>query len=846
MSVFTTFLANIALCLFLINKANAECANACNGHGKCTAYDMCICNRNWQANDCSERVCQFGLAHVDTAKGDLNMDGTVSNPFSAANTVAVTSPNSFVYPYGTAEKFPAMANSDGVTLKQTAHYYMECSNKGVCDRTKGECQCLDGYEGVSCQRASCPGTPTCSGHGTCQSIKQLASKTSSNVYNLWDKDSTMGCLCDSGYSGPDCSERQCKHGVDPLYLDDTSTIKYSEYNFATLLAVADGGAVPNDPMNSIFTNGLSQYSNGEWAIRFYDANGEDWLTDPIKAYATCDDVLNALYALPNNAIPLNSVYCEAIAKTTLSAAGTDFIIDTSGSGALWQNVPGGSTSSSRDGINKVGVGSKLAFWEMGDVKASLLALLLQGEINGLLPSYAAAADKLPSSASPSDTTATTSVKLLGAIYNLRFLGNPGKLKQPEIEIYLDGKRPSLVPGVTNSKVLTKVWTDGQQGESIDYFADYCNIQVSIDTNYKLTKIDGTIISAGTAAELAGLKSCLGTSDFNDYNNIEVYNWDRGNKYFPHLIKLVKSPTIYTDGGYYAAVYFDGTNFKLLNPFQCPGCTTSTIYDVYTTKGTLALVSENSEASFGFGSKYIFTQNTAFDPAVAANRYSGDLSCDLYTGIEAEYETEGSGLEYNLAKESNIFPTYTSNNADVACTTTSTPWVCANIDTAVATSATLGIPYYQVKALGTLNDKTYRYWQGAMNSYCLNRGDNIVLLNFANPASNSPYLNIYTVDNVKTVPSSATITDKPNINMRHIITTDIATNWAHMFGQDATQIGGVAIDKFLVYKFIPAKASSYNYVGECSNRGTCNRDTGVCECFPGYSSDNCHTQSSLAL
>lgn len=35
--------------------ANGECANACNGHGKCTSYDMCICNRNWQANDCSER-----------------------------------------------------------------------------------------------------------------------------------------------------------------------------------------------------------------------------------------------------------------------------------------------------------------------------------------------------------------------------------------------------------------------------------------------------------------------------------------------------------------------------------------------------------------------------------------------------------------------------------------------------------------------------------------------------------------------------------------------------------------------------------------------------------------------
>jgi hypothetical protein len=52
--------------------ADAECANACNGHGKCTSYDMCICNRNWQANDCSERVCQFGLAHVDTPKVKKN------------------------------------------------------------------------------------------------------------------------------------------------------------------------------------------------------------------------------------------------------------------------------------------------------------------------------------------------------------------------------------------------------------------------------------------------------------------------------------------------------------------------------------------------------------------------------------------------------------------------------------------------------------------------------------------------------------------------------------------------------------------------------------------------------
>jgi hypothetical protein len=42
-------ICNMFLCV------KSECANACNGHGKCTSYDMCICYRNWQAGDCSER-----------------------------------------------------------------------------------------------------------------------------------------------------------------------------------------------------------------------------------------------------------------------------------------------------------------------------------------------------------------------------------------------------------------------------------------------------------------------------------------------------------------------------------------------------------------------------------------------------------------------------------------------------------------------------------------------------------------------------------------------------------------------------------------------------------------------
>ena len=79
---------------------------------------------------------------------------------------------------------------------ETAHYYMECSNKGLCDRTTATCACFIGYEGHSCQRASCPNA--CSGHGVCKTNRELAAGDHGNIYELWDADkvsvvSLIGC-----------------------------------------------------------------------------------------------------------------------------------------------------------------------------------------------------------------------------------------------------------------------------------------------------------------------------------------------------------------------------------------------------------------------------------------------------------------------------------------------------------------------------------------------------------------------------------------------------------------------------------------------------------------------------
>jgi hypothetical protein len=42
------------------------------------------------------------------------------------------------------------------------------------------------------------------------------------------------------------------------------------------------------------------------------------------------------------------------------------------------------------------------------------------------------------------------------------------------------------------------------------------------------------------------------------------------------------------------------------------------------------------------------------------------------------------------------------------------------------------------------------------------------------------------------------------------------------------------------------ANTYEYVSECSGRGLCDGESGLCSCFKGYSNDNCDTQNTMAF
>jgi len=155
------------------NRKAGMCENQCSGHGTCEFNDNCRCytgidgEPEWIGPDCSLRTCPKDFAWV----------GSVVN----ANDL---------------------------------HPWVECANKGICDRVSGECQCFTGYEGVACQRTICP--DNCNDRGTCWPEKHLASKASRVYQTPWDSMKHVGCLCDAGYRGPSCELRECPSGTDPL------------------------------------------------------------------------------------------------------------------------------------------------------------------------------------------------------------------------------------------------------------------------------------------------------------------------------------------------------------------------------------------------------------------------------------------------------------------------------------------------------------------------------------------------------------------------------------------------------------------------------------------------------
>jgi hypothetical protein len=123
--------------------------------------------RGWDATNSRFIKHSFIITAVN-ADGTFTLDkdctvtgGLHGSVFKVMETIAS--------PQGTWESWPGDAVE---TTQDEGHFYMECSNQGLCDRGSGECECFDGYSGIDCGSTGCP--DDCSGNGRCLSIAEMA------------------------------------------------------------------------------------------------------------------------------------------------------------------------------------------------------------------------------------------------------------------------------------------------------------------------------------------------------------------------------------------------------------------------------------------------------------------------------------------------------------------------------------------------------------------------------------------------------------------------------------------------------------------------------------------------
>lgn len=269
-------------------SVSANCDNGCSGHGLCTMDDVCDCYDNWgvglsmQSGDCSDRICPFEIAWVDSP----NADG----------------------------KF---------------HRYAECAGRGICNRDNGLCECFEGYDGESCHRTTCPNL--CSGHGTCEYVEDMEfmavhadfngedfkSDAETLSYPWWDETKTRGCVCDAQYTDIDCSKRLCPYGTDILADREDVLMMEDKYHVQTI------SFVPENKESTDASTGLAALEGKTFALTFVSRLNETFTTYPIvfdnsevpgsgSADLTdfANDIRLALLHLPNQVID----NCKVVAR----------------------------------------------------------------------------------------------------------------------------------------------------------------------------------------------------------------------------------------------------------------------------------------------------------------------------------------------------------------------------------------------------------------------------------------------------------------------------------------------------------------------------------------------------
>jgi hypothetical protein len=340
----------------------------------------------------------------------------------------------------------------------------------------------------------------------------------------------------------------------------------------------------------------------------------------------------------------------------------------------------------------------------------------------------------------------------------------------------------------------------------------------------------------SAAEMILLKKCLGDSDGDPSNNSQnkdvgssdsLYNWDYGVGYSfpfnydgkllrnPHLVKLVDASSfsatrlcdvsnhqftgvdeIIAPGyclnkdppGFYLVLYYDSKDkyFYYLSRTHEDYSYTNEFY-VFTTTGFLQLTSSTVEA---------FT--TPYANLSDVQGSSGNDSISLAADLEA-FTTASRELKSFYSNVIYTYSTDASGNKNVDCETSTGLLACIKKD-----------DYVMIFDI----EKEVQF----------------------NWTSNNPkYHNIYQVKKISRENRENTYQGEEFT--RYQIVLDIGVNFR--FYKNSFVLSHARI-----FKFTPP-STPVNYVAQCSNRGICDKGSGLCECFDGYTGDDCSVMDALA-
>jgi len=781
--------------------------------------------------DCSQRVCPFGVSWADTPRGDLNSDGVVKGPGTnnagnacAAGTAScdytTVEKDQIWGQEGTTEAFPPFKTAEGLVVANAGHAYAECSSKGLCDRETGTCECFPGYEGSGCQYNTCPETDgqMCSGHGVCNSALEV----SKGFYQMWDKDSTQGCVCDSGYEGFDCSMRKCKPGADPMAFTGGRNLVTD--NSTYIIYQVDTGPL---------ASGLSALAKvqGTYKLSISDAFGKMWETDDIDASSSCDTIITKIRAIPsdsfNGKVPIRC-YRQTGTRGVLNEAGTDL-------------------------TGKTGNGARTSS-EYGEMDAN--TEIQEEEI---------------------ETTSVNNPRMLVWEKIILSIGRYGTYKPMQVVMY-DNKQRATLFGSHDavSDVYAKTFSNGYASYATNIFPNACeDVYIRFDNSEVDTAAKGYVklkfgvSGASDAVMQKRFEACLGDADGDFSNNIEKESFDEGTSENPHV---------------FMAYELTQYNCYSYNPWPKAQWDSSTCDD------------ENDSI---LPSNWV-CDNHVYDPHLVttmADRIPDGQCSNLNpSGIVAMTVRKAYGTPREWIIRNAIGADYTDERPFAVYTMDG---IFQNVNSKAAAVATL-----DQNSLGPKAETFYSDYVHVMNAkdesgvvvptgdfngdlscedlpgrqptnkQCLNNGDLVIFMSMpmvhVDPIAadsetgasggtdmykcNPRYTNIFTVDNVAKFPNQ-----QDSIDHRPAVTT----GWQQFFiklttginflgyAEDTTSFGtGVLpVCAMYIYKYIPntTVTSSGGYLADqdCSGRGTCDSDNGVCQCFEGYSGDNCGTINSYA-